>query len=214
MEQAGIAKDKYMADFYGVGADGKPLVGISTDENGQPIGVSVAKTNQAPATMIQNAEFAKSGLSRLDDAEQAIGRLEKRGVLGSVPANKLEDWIFGKGYVDPNLPADVRADIGRARAALSYTSSAAMRAHTGRTSKEIYDDFKNTNTLAQGSDALHGALSETRQMLQDYAGAASNRNIQQLRQGKVGSSNPAKPSAPSSGGSKRFIYKDGQLVPQ
>lgn len=147
--------------------------------------------NKAPAAMMQTAAFAQSGLNRLDDAQAAMQRLEARGVLGNVASNKLENWIFGNGLVDPTLPAQDKEDIGRLRAAASYTSSAAMRAHTGRTSKEIYDDFKNTMGINQGPDAWKGAMQETRSMLGDYANGATNAAVQKLR--------GTAPAAPTSG---------------
>ena len=137
--------------------------------------------NKAPAAMMQTAAFAQSGLNRLDDAQAAMQRLEARGVLGNVASNKLEDWIFGNGLVDPTLPPQDKEDIGKLRAAASYTSSAAMRAHTGRTSREVYDDFKNTMGINQGPDAWKGAMQETRSMLNDYAQGATNAAVQKLR---------------------------------
>ena len=104
--------------------------------------------------------------------------------MGSLPANKVEDWIFGKGLVDPSLPPDVRQSIGKLRAALGYTSSAAMRAHTGRTSREIYDDFKNRLGAGQDWSALRGAIDETQGMLSDYANSASNENFRRIRAGQ------------------------------
>jgi hypothetical protein len=145
--------------------------------------IAQMSAGKAPAPMLQTAAFAQSGLNRLDDAQQAMQRLESRGVLGNVASNKLENWIFGNGLVDPTLPAQDKEDIGRLRAAASYTSSAAMRAHTGRTSREIYDDFKNTMGINQGPDAWKGAMGETRSMLNDYAQGATNAAVQKLRGG-------------------------------
>ena len=140
--------------------------------------------SKAPAAMLQTAEFATGGLNMMADAEAAMSRLEQKGVLGSnVAQNKVEDWIFGKGLVDPSLDEETRRDIGRVRAALGYTSSAAMRAHTGRTSREIYDDFKTRLGVNQDWSALKGALDETSNMLGHYADAASTQNIENLRSG-------------------------------
>jgi hypothetical protein len=145
--------------------------------------LQVANMNQdkAPAAIMQTAAFAQSGMNRLQDAKAALAGLEQRGILGSVPANKMEDWIFGKGLVDPSLSPQDKTDIGRLRAALTYTSSAAMRAHTGRSSREIYDDFKRTMGLNQSSEALKGAVGETESMLNDYATGATDQAIRVLR---------------------------------
>lgn len=142
-----------------------------------------ATTNKAPAAMMQTAVFAKGGLERIADAEAEMSKLEASGVMGSLPGNKVEDWIFGKGLVDPSLPPDVRQSIGKMRAALGYTSSAAMRAHTGRTSREIYDDFKTRLGAGQDWSALRGAIDETRGMLSDYATSASDENVRAIRSG-------------------------------
>jgi hypothetical protein len=142
-----------------------------------------ATVNKAPAAMMQTAVFSKGGLERIQDAETAMSDLEAKGVMGSLPANKVQDWIFGKGLVDPSLPPDVRKEIGQLRAALGYTSSAAMRAHTGRTSQEIYEDFKTRLGPGQDWSALRGAIDETKGMLTDYAQSASDANIRSIRSG-------------------------------
>lgn len=165
--------------------------------------IAQMSAGKAPGPMLQTAAFAQSGLNRLDDAQQAMQRLESRGVLGNVASNKLENWIFGNGLVDPTLPAQDKEDIGRLRAAASYTSSAAMRAHTGRTSREIYDDFKNTMGINQGPDAWKGAMGETRSMLNDYAQGATNAAVQKLRGG-----GPTQVTAPTASGFAR--WKAGQ----
>lgn len=169
-----------------------------------------ATVNKAPAAMMQTAVFAKGGLERITDAEVEMSKLESSGVMGSLPANKVEDWIFGKGLVDPTLPPDVRQSIGKMRAALGYTSSAAMRAHTGRTSREIYDDFKSRLGAGQDWSALKGAIDETRGMLADYAMSASDENIKAIRGGTNVSGIPTPPKTPPSkpaakGGAKFYF---------
>jgi hypothetical protein len=161
--------------------------------------------SKAPAALLQTAVFAKGGLDRLDDADAAMKRLEAKGVFASnVAQNKVEDWIFGKGLVDPSLDAETRQDIGKMRAALGYTSSAAMRAHTGRTSQEIYEDFKKRLGAGQDWSALRGAMDETRSMLGDYATSASNANIKAIRGG-------TNVKAPAAG---EYDFVNGQLVPR
>jgi len=151
------------------------------------IKVAQLTAGKAPAQMLQTAAFADGGLTMLSDARAAMQRLEARGVLGSnIAQNKVEDWIFGKGLVDPSLPAQDRYDIGKLRAALGYTSSASMRAHTGRTSKEIYEDFKSRLGVGQDWTALGGALDETDTLLSHYRDAASTENVQRLRAGTAG----------------------------
>lgn len=153
-------------------------------DNQTKIKVANLTSGKAPAALIQTAVFAKGGLDRMNSAQQAMQRLEGSGVMGQDWAqNKLEDWIFGSGAVDPRLTPEQRQDIGQLRAALGYTSSAAMRAHTGRTSQEIYNDFKSRLGAGQDWNALRGAMQETNDMLSEYAGAASNANMQSIREG-------------------------------
>ena len=153
--------------------------------------------NKAPAAMQESAVFAKSGLNRLSDAQQAMDELKASGVMGTLPTNKVEDWIFGKGLVDPSLDAKTRQTIGKMRSALSYTSTAAMRSHTGRTSQEIFDDFKNTLGPGQDWDALMGAMDETRSMLTEYANAPSDANIRAMRAGQSLAGGGANAPAPN-----------------
>lgn len=154
--------------------------------------VAQITAGKAPSTMLETAEFARGGLDQLSDAQQAMQNLKAKGVMGTLPANKVEDWIFGNGLVDPSLDADTRREIGRLRSSLNYTSSAAMRAHTGRTSQQIYEDFKNTLGPGQDWNALDGAIDETTKMLGNYANAGSTENINSLRGGTPATSPGAK----------------------
>jgi hypothetical protein len=167
-------------------------------DNDTKLRVAALTQSKAPAAIMQTAEFATGGLNLLADARTALEDLKSRGVLGSVTSDKLEDWIFGKGLVDPNLDPQTRREIGQLRSALGYTSSAAMRAHTGRTSMEIYDDFKRGLGLGQGIDALEGTMDETEKMLGQYSQAASDENIMRMRQG-IGPQNVPPPNAPPAG---------------
>lgn len=160
--------------------------------------IALMQQDKAPAAMMQSATFAQGALSTLADADVAMQSLESRGVMGSLPANKVEDWIFGKGLVDPSLDAQTRKDIGTLRSALGYTSSAAMRAHTGRTSQEIYQDFKSSLGAGQDWSALRGAMDETKKIMTQYAQAASDVSIQNLRGG--GAASP-----PASSGARRVV---------
>ncbi len=80
--------------------------------------LQVAKMSQgkAPAAMMQSAEFASGGLNTLNDARSEMAWLESKGVMGSnVAQNKVEDWVFGKGAVDPSLDPETRYHIGKLR---------------------------------------------------------------------------------------------------
>jgi hypothetical protein len=152
-----------------------------------------ATQDKAPAAMFQSATFAKGGMDSFADARKDMETLEKLGVMGSLPANKVEDWIFGKGLVDPNLPPDVRRTIGHLRASINLGSSAMLRAHTGRTSKEIYDDFKSMLGPGQDWSALRGAMDESTSILTNYATAPSDANIAAMRAGQSATPNSAPP---------------------
>lgn len=140
-------------------------------------------TQGKPSQSLQPvAVFSRTGLHQMEMALDIIDDLASKGVLGSALNNKVEDAIFGKGLVDPTLPTDVRKQIGKVRAAFAYTSSAAMRAHTGRTSREIYDDFKNTLKIGQDLDALRGAAEATRDMLTEYSDVLTPQSQKALRE--------------------------------
>lgn len=166
---------------------------------------------KAPAAMMQTATFAQSGLNRLQDAEGIFKDLKQSGVLGSVTTDKMEDWIFGHGLIDPSLPPETRYKIGQLRTALGLAGSAMVRAHTGRTSQEIYRDIKGMVALNQGSDALEGSIDESKKMLNDYAYSASDAAVHGLRTGV-----PASAAAPSSQiaprGAKGYIVKNGKRI--
>jgi hypothetical protein len=153
-------------------------------DNETKIKVADLTASKAPAAMLQTSSFADGALTMLNDADSAMKRLEAKGVFASnVAQNKAENWIFGKGLVDPSLDAETRKDIGTMRAAMGYTSTAAMRAHTGRTSREIYDDFKQRLGAGQDWSALRGAMDETRTLMTHYRDAATNANIKRIRSG-------------------------------
>lgn len=163
-------------------------------DNDTKVKVADLTQNKAPAAVMQTAIFANGGLTMIGEAQQAMAKLEASGVMGSLPANKVEDWIFGQGLVDPSLDANTRQEIGQLRASLGYTSSAAMRAHTGRTSHDIYSDFKARLGPNQDWSALKGAIDETKILLGDYSQAASNASISAVRQGNATPNDNSKPS--------------------
>ena len=152
-------------------------------DNDTKLRVAVLTQSKAPAAMMQTSVFSGGALDQISGAKEAMQDLEDRGVMGSLPANWIQNWLFSNGMVDPGLDAQSRADIGKLRAALEYTSSGAMRAHTGRTSTEIYNDFKQLMGPGQDWNALGGALDQTEEMLGYYARASSDQNIMKLRQG-------------------------------
>jgi hypothetical protein len=176
-------------------------------DNDTKLKVAQMTANKAPAAMLQTASFSDGALTMMDDADKAMQSLEARGVMGNLPANKVQDWIFGKGLVDPSLDAQTRNDIGKLRAALGFTSTAAMRAHTGRTSQEIYEDFKKRLGPNQDWSALRGAMEETRTLMTHYRDAATNSSIQKLRTG-----DNTKPNGKPQAGEYDFV--NGQLVPR
>jgi hypothetical protein len=166
--------------------------------------LSVARMRQqvtqdkAPSAVFQTAEFANGGIKSLNDAESAMAELERSGVMGqSWAQNKVEDWIFGKGAVDPSVPPDVRKTIGKLRNSLNLTASAMTRAHTQRGSREVYDDLKQMLGPGQDWQALRGAMDESRDMLNQYVQAASDASIKSLRQGTSAPPQQAAPQAKS-----------------
>jgi len=158
--------------------------------------IAAMMQGRAPANILTIATFAQGGLTQLQDAKAAMQRLEQRGVMGQNWAvNKVEDWVFGAGAVDPNLDPETRRDIGILRSSLGYTSSATMRAHTGRSSQEMYQDFKRSLGPGQDWNALQGAIQQTDTLLGEYVNAASNANIMRMRTG----GGPAAPTPPAGG---------------
>lgn len=175
--------------------------------------IAANSQNKAPAQILQTGMYAAGAQRQIADAQQGLEQLRNSGVLGSVTSDKLEDWLFGSGLIDPTLSdADKRA-IGKLRAALSYTSSATMRAHTGRSSREIYEDIKKTTGLGQSYEALEGALDQTNALLQDYVDGASDTNIQQLRTGTTPTARPhSTHKVGSSATHGRAVMVNGKIV--
>lgn len=163
-------------------------------DNDTRMKVASITANKAPAATVESAIYAQGGNKSLNDAKSLMSALQAKGVMGSLPANWIENWIFGKGAVDPNLDPETRGQIGQLRAALELSGSAMLRAHTGRTSQQIYEDFKNMLGPGQDWSALGGAIDESQGMLQHYVDAASNQHISDLRSGAS--------STPAAGGPK------------
>ena len=160
--------------------------------------IKVAQLTQskAPAAVTQSAIFAQGGIQEFQHASTLMDDMEKRGVLGqNLLTNKTEDYLFGKGLADPSWDSATRFQMGKLRDSLALASSAMLRAHTGRTSQDIYNDFKKTNNLGQDWSALRGAMEESTGLLQHYVDAASNQNILNLRTGNA--NEPAAPAAKS-----------------
>lgn len=169
-----------------------------------------AVQNKAPAALMQTAVFAQGGIKSLNDAQAAMQKLEQSGVMGqSWAQNKVEDWIFGKGAVDPSVSPDIRKTIGELRQALNLSASAMTRAHTQRGSKEVYDDLKRSLGPGQDWSALRGAIAESQDMLGLYVQAASDQSISNIRSGGT-SATPT----PSDGGQKAtHKIVNGKIVP-
>lgn len=115
------------------------------------------------------AVFARTGVGQFEKAQDILEKLQSKGVLGTWLQGKVQDAIWGSGLVDPSIPPDVRKDIGELRGAIQLGNSAMLRAHTGRTSKEIYDDIRGMNKLGQDIDALYGAVDNSIDVLTEYA---------------------------------------------
>lgn len=168
-------------------------------DNATRLHVAQLQQGKAPAALMQTAVFANGGIRSLNDAERAMAKLEQSGIMGqSWAQNKVEDWIFGKGAVDPSVPPDVRKTIGELRTALNLAASAMTRAHTQRGSKEVYDDLKQRLGPGQDWSALRGAISESQDMLGQYVQAASDTSIMGIRAGTANQTPPAPtPQAPA-----------------
>lgn len=136
------------------------------------------KPSQALAPI---AVFARTGVKQYEKAQALIEKLQGVGLFTSWAQNKLEDAIWGHGTVDPTLPSDVRRDIGELRSAIQLGDSAMLRAHTGRTSKEIYDDIHRMNSLGQDTESLFGALENSVEVLGDYADVLTPETQQDLK---------------------------------
>lgn len=166
-------------------------------DNATKLHIAQLQQGKAPAALMQTAVFADGGIRSLNDARREMEFLKQQGVMGqSWAQNKVEDWIFGKGAVDPSLPPEIRSSIGRLRTAMNLGASAMTRAHTQRGSKEVYDDLKTRLGVGQDWSALDGAIDESVDMLGQYVRAASDANMMRIRSGG------AAPSTPTGGGQR------------
>lgn len=153
--------------------------------------------SKAPAALTSMAEYARGGLTSLDTASDLMDQLESEGAMGeSWAQNKIEDWIFGKGAVDPTLPPEVRQQIGQLRMALQLASGALTRAHSGRSAGQMYEDISRMMGPGQDWNALRGTIDAVNKTLTGYADAATPQNINSL-QTPV---NPSVPGTPPAGG--------------
>lgn len=184
-------------------------------DNATRLHVAQLQQGKAPAALMQTAVFADGGIKSLNDAERAMAKLEQAGVMGqSWAQNKVEDWVFGKGAVDPSLSPEIRQTIGELRTSLNLAASAMTRAHTQRGSKEVYDDLKTRLGPGQDWSALRGAISESQDMLGQYVTAASDANIQRIRGGGGPTNTPApqQPTRPPKAGMEwRRNKRTGEL---
>lgn len=153
--------------------------------------VAAMSQNKAPAAVTQTAIFSQGALEQMSDAEKAMDAMEKQGVLGkTILSNKIEDYLFRNGAADPGWDNNTNRMMGKLRAALGNTATATMRAHTGRTSTEIYEDYKKRFGIGQSWAALRGAMEETHGLLQHYVDAASDKSIAAIRSGTGNSEKP------------------------
>ena len=172
--------------------------------------VAAMTQNKAPAAVTQTAIFSQGALEQMDDAEQAMDAMDRQGVLGQNPFNnKMEEFLFKNGLADPSWDNNTKRMMGKLRAALGNTATATMRAHTGRTSTEIYDDYKKRFGVGQSWMTLRGAMDETKVLLQHYVDAASDESIKAIRQGGKAAA-PSDEKKPAAQGRIRVKLKDGR----
>jgi len=149
--------------------------------------VAAENADKAPAQILSTATYAKTGISQMNDAVSIMDVMEKQGVLGkSILNDKAENYLFSKGLADPSWDDNTKRMMGRLRTALGNVAITAMRVHTGRTSKEIYEDYKQKNNIGQSWAALRGSMEQSREMFQGYIDDAANTSIKALREGTAG----------------------------
>jgi hypothetical protein len=69
----GLDKDKFVAEYFGLGPDGNPLAGVRTDATGKPIGPKIAAGNQAALSQLNThyvvpAEGVEKSYQMMDQA--------------------------------------------------------------------------------------------------------------------------------------------------
>lgn len=197
LEQANIASDKYLGDYFGVDSNGQALNGVMTDDNGRPMGVKVAEQFKAPGSMVQTAGYAQGALGTIQESKFILNDLAEKGILDGVAKNKMENWLFGNGLVDPSLPPDVQYEISQLKNNLMFVGSGEVRAHTGRSADDMRKEFNQANSMGQAIATLNAALDVGQKVMSGYAGQATYSAQRKLRTGTSGTpnSNPSNPSA-------------------
>ena len=165
--------------------------------------IAADNMNKAPAELLKRAGFAQSAIGANDDAAAAMDRMEARGVLGTnLLTNKVENFLFNHGAADPDWDAETRRDMGTLQTAFDLASTSEMVSHTGRTSQQIYNDFRKFNNLGQDWSTLRGSMDEAKRVMQFYVDQARSDSIAKLRGAPPpkNPTNPTNPTKPAQGG--------------
>lgn len=151
----GLDKDKYMADYLGVDKDGKPLAGAQKDENGLPIGVRVAKGNEATADRLKRSDLARNVQTNTKEMREIV---QRRGDLFGPLAGRITtvDQMIGSNDTDiSKLGIEIHNTALASNGAHGVRSAEAVK----ETEDRLLNHFKNGQQAVLGAfDALDGSV--------------------------------------------------------
>jgi hypothetical protein len=155
----GLEGKKYVADYLGLDVSGSPLPGVSTDEQGRPIGPRIANAGAVSADRLRRGDLAANAIHNLNNVEDIINR---RGedlfgpVMGRI--TNVRDMI---GSDDPDIAA---AGVEIHNYALASNGAHGVRSQQAieKTEDEILKHFK------RGPEGAQGGITAAKDSLLDF----------------------------------------------
>ena len=180
----GLDRNKYLADYFGMDANGNALPGAVRDENGNPIGPRMANATKPSADRLKRGDLANNAIDNLNDVAGIVNRRpDLFGPLGGRFTNTA-DMI---GSDDPDISA-----VGTAihNYALASNGAHGVRSQQAieKTEKEIINNFH------RGPAGIMGGINQAKKSLTDFV------NDQQLgNRARPAIGTPQQPNSNQSG---------------
>jgi hypothetical protein len=179
----GLDKNKFNADYFGVGPDGSALPGATTDANGKPIGPRMANANKTPAKRLDRGDLAANAIGNLNDIDQMVS--DNPDLFGMI-SGRVTSVQQAMGSDNPAIR---KIGVAIHNYALASNGAHGVRSQTAiqTTEDEILNHFKD------GIDAVHGGISQAKKSLNDFV---EDQKLGNRPQPSVNSGAPAKTATP------------------
>lgn len=154
----GLGRDTFNANYLGIGPQGAALPGVTTDENGNPVGPRVANSGKTPADIIRRGRLANNAIGNID---RSMAIVSKRPDLFGALSGRITNIEQLIGNDDPDL-SDLGVEIHNLALASNGAHGLRSAGAVHDTEQQILNHFKN------GPNAVNSALTGMKTSLQTF----------------------------------------------